>query len=311
METVSAIPLLKTRSDNSHKGNFGRVLVVGGSRGMIGAPSLAANAALRSGAGLVTMALPECIQLTVGSLAPCATSVPLKDNGVCISSAGVNELVDIVVRQKLFDVVAVGPGLGEVEAIVDFIFDCLSENIPIVIDADGLNMLAQNDWKGRLIGRCVITPHPGELARLMHCTSEQIQESRKQYAVDCAISMMRAERKSNNDLSAQGSSVCVLKGHKTIVTDGERIYVNETGNPGMATGGSGDVLTGIISALIGQGYSCFDASVIGVYVHGLAGDVSADKLGQISLTASDLIDFLPEAFVKASALRIRENRHSS
>lgn len=305
------IPLLKTRAKDSHKGEFGRVLIVGGSKGMIGAPALAGMAALRSGAGLVTIASPECIQLSVAGLVPCATSIGLKDNGVNISSAGVSELTDKAVGERLFDVIAVGPGLGRVEAIVDFIEMCLSEGIPVVVDADGLNMLAESDWQGRLGGRCIITPHPGELARLMHCTSSQIQADRKGYAMECALCMGRKGegKEGKESYKDGGNSVCVLKGYRTIVTDGQKVYVNETGNPGMATGGSGDVLTGVISALLGQGYSCFDSAVLGVYVHGLAGDLACDKLGEISLTARDLVDFLPEAFIKTRALSDRENRH--
>ncbi len=298
MEAVTSIPFLKARACDAHKGNFGRVLVVGGSKGMIGAPALAVDAALRSGSGLVTVACPECIHLSVACLVPCATSIALKDNGEYISSAGVSELRDIAFRQKLFDVIAIGPGLGQVEMICDFIFECVEKDIPLVIDADGLNMLAQSDWKGKLGGKCIVTPHPGELARMMHCTTSQVQSDRARYAINCASDMCGADG---------GKSICVLKGHGTVVTDGERMYVNGTGNPGMATGGSGDVLTGIIASLVGQGYSCFDSSVLGVYIHGLAGDIGANKLGEISLIASDLIKFLPEAFLKAQAFRDREN----
>ncbi len=302
METVSEIPLLRSRLSDAHKGDFGRILIVGGSGGMIGAPALAANAALRSGAGLVTIATAQSVQLTVASLAPCATSIPLKDTNGQIASAGVNKLTEIVVKEKRFDVIAVGPGLGQVNKIVDFLYAALSCDIPVIIDADGLNILAETDWQGRFTGRCIITPHPGELARLMKTDTSSVQSQREEIAIQCARLMSADEE--------QSQSICVLKGHNTVVTDGDRIYINKTGNPGMATGGSGDVLTGVIAGLLGQGLNCFDASVLGVYVHGLAGDIAAERLGQVSLTANDLIDYLPDAFIKSAALRAGENKNS-
>ncbi|MFA5865109.1 MAG: NAD(P)H-hydrate dehydratase [Phycisphaerae bacterium] len=282
---IISIPKLPARRRDANKGDFGRILIVGGSRDMPGAISLAANSALRSGAGLVTVAIPDSIQQTVVSLAPCATSMPLpRDEHGLISQIALPDLIDVTIRQKKFDVIAVGPGLGRAQPMVTFINEINRAGIPIVIDADALNLLSEIDWHSLLDGPCVITPHPGELSRLLKTSISQIQSDRQNFAVRTA------------KLMKGNSSVCLLKGEQTVVTDGEQIYINQTGNPGMATGGAGDVLTGVIAALMGQKLSPFDAAVLGAYVHGLAGDLAAKELGEISLTASDLLRFLPSAF---------------
>jgi len=284
------IPKLPPRPHDAHKGNFGRILIVGGSTGMIGAPALAANGALRAGAGLVTIATPATIQPTVASLAWCATSIALpyeRETG-CISPQAIPDLLNAIIAEKRFDVVALGPGLGRAVAVNELTKELVRAEVPMVIDADGLNILSEINWYGMLLGRCVITPHPGELARLMGRSTNQIQSDRHQAAHD-AVELMTGGK-------PDCRAVCVLKGAGTIVTDGKQVYVNETGNPGMASGGSGDVLTGMIAALVGQGLSCFDAAVLGVYLHGLAGDLAAEQLGQTSLIAEDLLRYLPAAF---------------
>jgi ADP-dependent NAD(P)H-hydrate dehydratase len=288
MERVVEIPKLPMRRPESNKGDFGRVLIVGGSRNMPGAPALAALAALRSGAGLVTVAVPRSIQQTVVSLVPCATSIALaEDEDGLISEQAAHDLSKLILEQKKFDVVAVGPGLGKAP-VGSLIQDLNRNKIPNVIDADGLNILAGTDWHGQLSGPCVITPHPGELARLLGLTVSEIQSNRE-YQAQHAVSLMRKN-------SGTKAAVALLKGIGTVVTDGEQIYINTTGNPGMATGGSGDILTGIIAALIGQKLSPFQAAVLGAYIHGRAGDLAAKQLGEISLIASDLVDFLSVAF---------------
>lgn len=271
---------------------------------MVGAPALAANAALRSGAGLVTVACPESIQLAVAGLCPCATTIPLPQNARGTidprKSAARLESLGWFDAESLPTVVAAGPGLGTGGAAFNEAWGRLvtmfgqGAGVPLVLDADALNALAApRKRKGtpvdQRLGNAVLTPHPGEMARLCSMSTADVQADREGVAVELA-------RKMSGDAAAH--TVVVLKGAGTIVTDGRRLYVNKTGNPGMATGGSGDVLTGIIAALIGQGLSRFDASVLGAHLHGRAGDIAADALGQVSLVATDIIDALPRAFGK-------------
>jgi len=288
LETVTAIPRLPRRKPDAHKGDFGRVLIIGGSAGMLGAPALAARAALRAGAGLVTMALPRSIQPFAATLAPGATSIAVEDDRAgCLGDAGADLLIQMATVEKRFDVAAVGPGLGRAQPVLRLIEALVRADVPLVVDADALNVLAAAGPAGRLAGRCVITPHPGELSRLLRRPAEEIQAAR----IDCALEAVCAMTRGQLD----GRAVCLLKGAGTVVTDGRRVYVNQTGNPGLATGGSGDVLTGIIAAFLGQGLSTFDAAVAGAYVHGLAGDLGAAELGLVSLIAEDLPGYLPAA----------------
>jgi NAD(P)H-hydrate epimerase len=291
MQRITEIPKISRRPRDGHKGSFGKVLIVGGARTYIGAPALAASAALRAGAGLVTMAVPESVQSAIATLAPCATSIPLPENNSgAISDRAIPILQEMVFKDTNFDVVAVGPGLGKCYAIVSFIAELVQHKIPCVIDADALNRLSEVTWKGLLNGPCVITPHPGELARMLGRTITEIQSDRETFAT-AGVEAMTG--------SVTGKdAVCLLKGQGTVVTDGERIYVNTTGNPGMATGGCGDVLTGVIAGLMGQKFSPFDAAVLGSYVHGLAGDIAAEEFGEVSMIATDLLTTLPKAFLK-------------
>ncbi len=287
---LSGLPRLPIRKDDAHKGDFGRILVIGGSRGMLGAPALTANAALKSGAGLVTMAVPGCIQTASASLACCATSMalPYDDQTGCTSEDAIGVLLRAVVKERRFDVAAVGPGLGRASFIVHLIPELIEAKVPIVVDADALNNLSSTKWHGVLKSRCVITPHPGEMSRLLEQPIERIQAGRET-AARRAVELM-----TGGDFGSD--AVCLLKGHDTIITDGVRSCVNATGNPGMACGGTGDVLTGVIAALIGQGLGCYDAAMLGAYVHGLAGDIAAERFGQVSMTAEDLLGSLAAAF---------------
>jgi NAD(P)H-hydrate epimerase len=275
------------RRPDGHKGVYGHVLVVGGSRGMVGAVALAANAALRGGAGLATFAAPETVQLTIAALCPCATLVPL-----ACDQAG--ELAAQSVRQMLhesaYDVLAVGPGMGKGAGQRNLVRTALTQEKPLVIDADGLNNLASiDDWPATRRCPMVLTPHPGEFGRLIGRSTKEVQADRAGLAINAA-----------KRWASQGAGdkplVLVLKGQGTIVTDGQRVFTNTTGNPGMATGGTGDVLTGLTAAIVGQGLEPFDAAVLAVHIHGLAGDLAAKKLGQISMIASDLLEFIPQAF---------------
>jgi len=285
LQRITCVPRLPARQADAHKGSFGRVLVVGGSVGMVGAPSLAANGALRGGAGLVTVAVPAAVQQTVAGLCPCATSVPLAcDAGGALTDEAAQQVTSAA---ESCDVLAVGPGLGVGGPQRDIVASVLTQARPVVLDADGLNNLSDIDnWPA--MGSCplVLTPHPGELARLTGTTVEQVQAERESAAADAARNWRR---------DARAQLVVVLKGAATVVTNGQSVYVNDTGNPGMATGGTGDVLTGLIAAFIGQGLPPLAAACLGVWAHGHAGDLAAAHLGMVSLTAADLLDYLPAA----------------
>ena len=291
--TLEDIAKLPARRRESHKGDFGRVLVVGGSRGMVGAPALACNAALRGGAGLVTFAAPAAVQLAVATLCPCATSIPLDcDEQGAPAPSAVRQLVE---EARKVDVLAVGPGMGVALGGQNLVRAALAQDLPVVLDADGLNNLARIDgWPA--LRRCplVLTPHPGEFARLTRRAIADIQARREESALSAVREWTDIRTENVPPL------VCVLKGAGTVVTDGRRVFVNATGNPGMATGGSGDILTGLTAALIGQGLDLFSAACQAVYCHGRAGDLGARELGEVSLIASDLLDYLPAALREAA-----------
>ncbi|MEX0643414.1 MAG: NAD(P)H-hydrate dehydratase [Pirellulales bacterium] len=279
--TETALPKLLPRQPDSHKGDFGRAVLVGGSRGMSGAMSLAGQATLRGGAGLVTLAVPRSIQDVVAAIEPSYMTHGLLEDEGQIAFLAVEEVLKLAASATAL---AIGPGLGRGASLTDFAVRLQRDvDKPAVIDADGLFALAErSESLVKPGGPRVLTPHPGEFERL---TGERLQVSRRAEAA-----AQLAQRDSS------GRTVVVLKGHETVVTDGQRYSLNHTGNPGMATGGSGDVLTGMITALLCQGVSPFDAARLGVHVHGLAGDLAAAELGQVSLIASDLIEYLPKAF---------------
>jgi NAD(P)H-hydrate epimerase len=276
------LPLLPPRPADANKGSFGRVLVVAGSRGMSGAAVLCGGGALRGGAGLVRVAAPAEVLPVVAAANPCYLTLPLPNDDRGQLAAAAAAEVDGHVRHST--VVVAGPGLGQGPGVKAVIASLLTQKAtPLVLDADALNVLASD--LGPLHQHTptpILTPHPGEFARLLGCDVETVQARREELAVRFA---------------REHSVVLVLKGHQTIVTDGEHAHVNTTGNPGMATGGSGDVLTGLIGALVAQGVEAFAAARLGVYLHGLAGDLARDVLGETGLIASDLLDFLPRAFV--------------
>lgn len=275
------LPPPPPRPEDAHKGTFGTTLVVGGSVGMAGAPALAARAALRSGAGLVRAAVPAPIAPTVAAFDPCYTVIPLSSDAVGrLNQAGYEPLQ---MAAQAASSLAIGPGLGrswELEWLVGRFF--AEQTKPMVVDADALNALAAEPQNLRPTRSArILTPHPGEFARLI---------GRKLEGDD---RIAAAE-----NLAGQLGAVVVLKGRHTLVTDGNRSWRNTTGNSGMATGGSGDVLTGIIAALLGQGMTPFDAARLAVHVHGLAGDLAAESLGPIGMTAADIVAFLPHAWLR-------------
>ena len=275
-----SLPRLAPRLPSAHKGDYGRALLIGGSRGMGGAIALAGKATLRGGAGLVTLAVPDVCLETIAGFEPCYMTMPLHSDGEGrIAATNLDQLVPLAGRATC---VACGPGLGRSPELVSFV-DELYQTLqnPMVVDADALNALAaRRDGVAYPGGERVLTPHLGEFRRL------QEQADLKSLTGEEA-----AEK-----LALRHHIVLVLKGPQTLITDGRRSVRNTTGNPGMATAGSGDVLTGVITALISQGLSGWDAARLGVHVHGRAGDLAAQQLGQVSLIASDLLDFLAPAF---------------
>jgi NAD(P)H-hydrate epimerase len=248
---------------------------------MTGAIALAGVATLRGGAGLVTLAVPEtCLDVVAGH-EPSYMTAPLPcDSDGRLTAASAKKVGDLAAKATA---VGIGPGLGQSPALVELVSRWYSSiAAPLVVDADGLNALAQRrDVLSSPGGPRVLTPHPGEFARL----------------VDKPLPSRGDQESMAQKLAGDWQAVIVLKGHLTMITDGRQFAHNTTGNPGMATGGCGDVLTGVITALLCQGLPPFDAARLGVHVHGLAGDLAAAQLGQVSMIASDLLRFLPEAFL--------------
>lgn len=278
MKQITTIPKLAKRKADSHKGDYGKVLVIGGSVGMSGAAALAGKAALRSGAGLVRVAIPCSILPTVAAMEPCYTTIGLaEDDRGRISSKAIDAVLEAVSNN---DVIAFGPGIGVgdgVRSVLDVLI--AQDGLKLVIDADGLNNLTKiYNWYETKKADIIITPHPGEMKRIWESV---FRDSIPQDRIEVASSFAK-----------EINACVVLKGASTVVADEDRYYINTTGNPGMATGGSGDVLTGIIAALRGQGLNAFDAAVLGVHEHGRAGDAAAKARTQASMIASDIIEFL-------------------
>lgn len=276
------LPLLPKRKDQSHKGDFGYALLIGGSRGMAGAIALAGKACIRSGVGVARVACPEIVISTVAGLEPCYVTVPLpcdRQTGRVSFEKARRELEPLL---HASDGAAVGPGLGrspDEMALALWVY----REFPgtLVVDADALYALSQSP--STLVehaGHRILTPHPGEFALLSGVP-----------AADRELQIAAADR-----MAADAQVTILLKGFETYITDGDQHAVNDTGNPGMATGGSGDVLAGICGALLAQGLSSEDAAVAGAYVHGLAGDLVARRTGEMGLIASDLIGGLGEVW---------------
>lgn len=284
---VFDLPPFPRRKPDGHKGTYGTVLVVGGSRGMAGAAVLAGRGALRGGAGLVRVACPACVQPVVAAGHPAYTTLPLRQHADGTFADGV--AAEVIELAGAATAVAVGPGLGQTADVAPLVRAVVRglANTPLVLDADGLNALAPfpDDLPARP-APLVLTPHPGEFARLLGVPVADVVARREELAVEFA---------------ARFGVVLLLKGSGTVVTDGRRLYRNATGNPGMATGGSGDVLTGVVAALLAARFDPFDAAVLGAWVHGRAGDHAAAALGQTALTAADLPEYLPAAFRELEA----------
>ena len=279
--------LLEVRQPGAHKGDFGHVLLVAGGPGKAGAAILGAQSAVRGGAGLVTVAVPRPILPVVDGASLESMSLPLAADGDGVLAAGAAAEVLAAAAGK--QAVAIGPGLGTAAATVGAVREILLRlRVPAVVDADGLNALAGR--LGELRDRpaaTVLTPHPGEMGRLLGTSSRGVQADR-----------LRASRRA----AEASGAVVVLKGYRTVVADPDGgVWVNPTGNAGMASGGSGDVLTGLLAALVAQGYDSLAAAQLAVYLHGLAGDVAAETLAPEALRAGDLVAALPAAFDRLRA----------
>ncbi|MDR4509408.1 MAG: NAD(P)H-hydrate dehydratase [Candidatus Brocadiaceae bacterium] len=283
MHETKDLPKILPRKPDSHKGNYGRIFVLAGSYGMTGAACLCSKAALRAGAGIVTLGIPESLHGIVASKLTCVMTYPLPETpSKTLSETGCQEILRF---SQNFDVVVLGPGLSqnpETKKLVLWLLQNL--DLPIVLDADGINALADNPkLLDKMKNPIILTPHPGEMQRLLGAiTIKEIQSNRFKTA------HMFVEEKNH--------VVLALKGHNTIVINRETFYLNATGNPGMATAGTGDVLSGMIASFLGQHYSPFEAAQLGVYLHGLAGDFAVSEIGENSLLATDIIDKLPQAF---------------
>lgn len=279
---ITVVPKLPRRDRSGHKGTYGKILVVAGSRGMTGAAVLCGWAALRGGAGLVQVACPACVQDVVAAGHPCYTTLGLRLHTDGSFSEGA--AFDLIEAGQSADVLAVGPGLGRQPCVATLVRALLAglPDKPVVLDADALFALSPytDEFRDRA-GPLILTPHPGEFARLTGDAPPQSDDERAARAVGFA---------------RRFGGILLLKGAGTVVTDGAGLYRNTTGNPGMATGGSGDVLAGLIAALVGQGMAPLDAAVLGAWAHGRAGDLAATVVGETSLTARDLLDYIPAVY---------------
>ncbi|MFH2071080.1 MAG: NAD(P)H-hydrate dehydratase [Elusimicrobiota bacterium] len=283
--------LLK-RKRNSDKRDYGHVLVLAGSRGMSGASILCANACVRSGAGLVTLAVPQGLQKIVArNLYPEIMTLPLPETHNGSPHIRAFDTIKNFADKRKITAMAIGPGISTHPSTKTLVLKIIKNiSLPGVLDADGLNAISGGgDTLKKSKMHIIVTPHAGELSRLTGTPVAEIQKNR------------HSVKKAAMSFARKNKIVCVLKGHRTVVSDGKNIHTNTTGNPGMATGGSGDVLTGIISAFISQARGktskekLFNAAVAGVFVHGLAGDMAAKEKTQIGMTPSDIIEKIPSA----------------
>ncbi len=287
MRRIRTLPPLPKRKADTHKGTYGRVLILAGSVGMTGAACLAARAALRGGAGLVTLGIPKSLNTIVASKLTCVMTRPLPETRE--QSLSLKAGQEIAEMSQNAQVVALGPGLSQnpdTKRLVLWLLENLDGHL--LLDADGINAVAGEPGAlNRVKAQVILTPHPGEMDRLMGFdrTGSSRTSSRRLKAV-------------TEFAKEYPHATLVLKGHKSLVVHKDKLYENTTGNPGMASAGTGDVLTGMIAGLWAQGWaSAFEASALGVYLHGLAGDLAHDVTGEYSLIATDVLDALPGAFI--------------
>ena len=265
--------LLPDRPADGHKGTFGKILLLCGSRGYTGAAALAAMGALRSGAGLVYLAVPDSIYDIEAVKLTEPVIIPVADKDGRYAPESVEQILSLLQGKNA---VLIGPGIGQsdgVEAVVCAVLEHF--NGPVVLDADGINLMRMH--KDILRGRTaptILTPHDGEFVRFGGVLECDRIASAKKLARDLGV-------------------IELLKGHRTVITDGDSVYLNRTGNPGMATGGSGDVLAGVIVSLLGQGISPLEAAACGAWLHGAAGDICEKEIGQYGMLPSDMVNVLP------------------
>ena len=265
--------ILPDRNPFAHKGKFGKILLLCGSEGYTGAAALASMGALRSGAGLVFLGVPRCIYAIEAVKLTEAIVFPLPDAEGKLSADAIPEILD---RLPKLDAVLIGPGLGQSQGVCDLVKTVLEQaKCSVVLDADGINVIHQHMdiLRGRT-APTILTPHDGEFARLGGVLKEDRVAAAEQLARDLGCIML-------------------LKGHRTVITDGSATYINHTGNPGMAVGGSGDVLAGIIVSLLGQGIAPLEAAACGAWLHGAAGDLCAAEMGQYGMLPTDMLNVLP------------------
>lgn len=302
--------LIKRRPRYSHKGDYGHILIVAGSRGKTGAAFLSAKACMRAGAGLVTIGVPESLMDIFQARVTEEMVLPLPDKADGTLSAKASKTILKFLSEKA-DVLCIGPGIGVSENTQKLMMELLtSSDAPMIIDADGINSISQANVAREMLKKAkapiILTPHTGEMARLLRQgigvrgqgTKKQDSKKSKIQNPKSAIDMIELDRIGTALSFSKETGTClVLKGVPTVIAgpDG-RAFINQTGNPGMATAGTGDVLAGIISSFIGQGLTPLEAVMLGVYIHGLAGDIVARDKGEYSLIASDIIEALPAAF---------------
>ncbi len=272
---------LPMREPDSHKGTFGHAALIAGSVGLTGAAALAAASAVRAGAGLVTLGIPHSLNDIIEAKVTEAMTVPLPETEArSVSSAAIEQALALIEKCSC---VAIGPGLGMHPDTVRFVQEILPEiTKPMVIDADALNAISENvEIMSKLQSAAILTPHPGEMSRLTGTPVAAVQSNRVNTAMEAAV---------------QFGATIVLKGAGTVIAspDGE-VWINSTGSPALASGGTGDVLTGTIVGLLADGIAPMDAAICGVFIHGLAGEMAADTLGEVGVAATDLLPFLTKA----------------
>src|SRR5215831_579736 len=279
--------LITPRAPDSHKGDYGHVLVIAGSLGKTGAAHLSGVGALRSGAGLVTVATPKSCQQTVAGMAPEYMTEAIDEVSDGLDPASVDRVLELG-----RDVIAIGPGLGRAQNTAEFIRTLFDRaTMPLVVDADALNAFAADPdrLRGREGREVITTPHPGEMARLVGMSADEVQASRLEIARNFAVSQ---------------HVYVILKGHRTLIASpDEKVFINPTGNAGMATGGTGDVLTGMVAAWLAQLLDAEAACKVAVYLHGMAGDLADADEGDVSLVASDLAAHIGDAIQELTARR--------
>lgn len=288
VEKKTVLPYFRSRKKDTHKGTYGHLLIISGSLGKTGAASMAAKAALKMGAGLVTVGTPEsCLPIIARSMAELMTEPLPETPEKTLSSEALDKIVDLLEGK---DGLMIGPGISTHLSTAELVLSLMSKiKVPTVFDADALNILASRPELFKSLPQpAVLTPHPGEFARLIGLSTKEVVDNRLELSARFA---------------QEHKVFLVLKGYKTLIATPEgNVYINPTGNPGMASGGSGDVLSGMIASMIIQEKNLLEAILAAVYVHGLSGDIGAERLGEKALTAGNLITYLPSALKRLTSL---------